>query len=227
MNAVTSAKGVRSLPELRVGGLERLSMCDWPGQLAATIFSQGCPWDCPYCHNPHLLPVKGQQEIPWSEVAAFLRRRRGLLDGVVFSGGEPTLQAALPSAIEEVRAMGYRIGLHTAGPYPGRLAAVLPLVDWVGFDIKAPFAEYRGITQVPGSGDKALESLRHLLASGVAYEVRTTVHPSLLDEAALDRLLGDLRDLGISDHRIQVFRPQGCANEDLVRAVTGTAATLN
>lgn len=226
MNAVTSGKTGRSLPELRVGGLERLSMCDWPGQLAATVFCQGCPWDCPYCHNPHLLPVKGQQEIPWGEILGFLKRRRGLLDGIVFSGGEPTLQAALPSAIAEVRAMGFRIGLHTAGPYPGRLAAVLPLVDWVGFDIKAPFAEYRGITQVPGSGAKALESLRHLLASNVPYEVRTTVHPALLDETALERLLADLRGLGIRDHKIQVFRPQGCANEDLVRTATGRAVPV-
>lgn len=224
MNAVTSAKIGQSLPDLRVGGLERLSMCDWPEQLAATIFCQGCPWDCPYCHNPHLLPVKGQQEIPWGEIVAFLKRRRGLLDGVVFSGGEPTLQSALPDAIKEVRAMGYRIGLHTAGPYPGRLAAVLPLIDWVGFDIKAPFAEYRGITQVPGSGAKALESLGHLLASGVAYEVRTTVHPALLDDAAMQRLLADLRALGIHGHKIQVFRPQGCADETLVPAPAGGTA---
>lgn len=224
MNAVTSAKIGQGLADLRVGGLERLSMCDWPGQLAATIFCQGCPWDCHYCHNPHLLPAKGQQEIRWKEVISFLERRRGLLDGVVFSGGEPTLQSALPDAIGEVRAMGYRIGLHTAGPYPARLAAILPLVDWVGFDVKAPFAEYRGITQVRGSGARAFESLFHLLASGVVYEVRTTVHPSLLDEAALERLLGDLQELGIREHKIQVFRPQGCADESLVRAAAGRVA---
>ena len=139
MNAATSAKNARGLAELRVGGLERLSMCDWPGELAATIFCQGCPWDCPYCHNPHLLPVTGRHEIAWREVVDFLKSRRGLLDGVVFSGGEPTLQSALPQAIAEVRDLGFRIGLHTAGPYPGRLAQVLPLVDWVGFDIKTPF----------------------------------------------------------------------------------------
>src|SRR5690606_38132990 len=120
MNAAISAKSARGLAELRVGGLERLSMCDWPGELAATIFCQGCPWDCPYCHNPHLLPVTGRHEIAWREVVDFLKSRRGLLDGVVFSGGEPTLQSALPQAIAEVRDLGFRIGLHTAGPYPGR-----------------------------------------------------------------------------------------------------------
>lgn len=218
MSVNTSASSAPVSARIRVGGLERLSMCDWPGELAATIFCQGCPWDCPYCHNPHLLPVEGQQEIPWEEVAAFLRSRRGLLDGVVFSGGEPTLQSALPEAMREAREMGFKIGLHTAGPYPGRLAQVLPLVDWVGFDIKAPFREYKSITQVKGSGAKALASLKHLLASGVEYEVRTTVHPVLLNEAAMERLLGDLAELGIRKHRIQVFRPQGCADPDLVRA---------
>lgn len=219
MSAATSAKGAQNSAELRVGGLERLSLCDWPGELAATIFCQGCPWDCPYCHNPHLLPVKGTHAIAWLEVMDFLKSRRGLLDGVVFSGGEPTLQACLPQAIQQVRSLGFRIGLHTGGAYPGRFAAALPFVDWVGFDIKAPFSEYRGITQVVGSGAKALASLRLLIASGVAYEVRTTVHPDLLDEAALVRLLDDLRALGIRDHKMQTFRPQGCANEDLVRAV--------
>jgi pyruvate formate lyase activating enzyme len=192
-------------------------MCDWPGELAATVFCQGCPWDCRYCHNPHLLPVKGQQEIPWREVVAFLEERRGLLDGVVFSGGEPTLQSGLARAMRQVKDMGYKIGLHTAGPYPERLFSVLPLVDWVGFDVKAPFSEYRGVTQVGGSGGKALASLRHLIGSGVPYEIRTTVHPSLLDEAALERLRSELSALKVSNHRIQVFRSQGCADAALVK----------
>ncbi len=82
---------------LRVGGLSPHSSCDWPGQLVATVFAQGCPWACAYCHNPHLLPARGSDEIAWEEVLAFLRTRRGLLDGVVFTGGEPTLQEALPA----------------------------------------------------------------------------------------------------------------------------------
>ncbi|HEX7972614.1 MAG TPA: anaerobic ribonucleoside-triphosphate reductase activating protein, partial [Thiobacillus sp.] len=153
---------------LRVGGLTPLSTTDWPGQLAAVVFCQGCPWRCGYCHNPDLIPARGANEIPWDDVLAFLHRRQGLLDGVVFSGGEPTLQAALPDAMREVRALGFRIGLHTGGAYPQRLAAVLPLVDWVGFDVKAPFADYARITGAAGSGARALAGLQQVLASGVA-----------------------------------------------------------
>ncbi|WP_051631318.1 anaerobic ribonucleoside-triphosphate reductase activating protein [Afifella pfennigii] len=204
------------MTELRVGGLSPLSSCDWPGELAATIFCQGCPWDCRYCHNQSLRPACGPQRIPWAEIVDFLARRRALLDGVVFSGGEPTLQAALPQAIREVRAMGFKIGLHTAGPYPERLKAVLPLVDWVGFDIKAPFPDYARITKAAGSGEKASESLRHLLQSGVAYQVRTTVHPSLLDEAALAWLKEDLAGRGVRGHVLQKFRREGCVDPELV-----------
>jgi pyruvate formate lyase activating enzyme len=137
---------------LRVGGLTPLSTTDWPGMLAAVVFCQGCPWRCGYCHNPDLIPPRGEHEIVWEEIIALLRRRQGLLDGVVFSGGEPTLQGDLAEAMREVRALGFKIGLHSGGAYPDRLAAVLPLVDWVGLDIKAPFDAYARITAAAGSG---------------------------------------------------------------------------
>jgi pyruvate formate lyase activating enzyme len=200
------------LTDLKVGGLARLSTCDWPGELVATIFCQGCPWDCPYCHNPHLRPTRDSPALAWTDVLTFLERRRGLLDGVVFSGGEPTLQAALPDAIHAVRTMGFRIGLHTAGPFPERLAALLPSVDWVGLDIKARFGDYERTTGVPGSGDKALASLRHLLDSGVDYEVRTTVHPGLLSRIDLLDLMEQLSVLSVKRYAIQAFR----ATSDIV-----------
>lgn len=201
--------------DLRIGGLQPWSACDWPGELAATVFCQGCGWACRYCHNPHLRPAHGNGP-SWREVIALLETRRGLLDGVVFSGGEPLLQSALPDAIAEVRALGFRVALHSGGPAPERFAAVLPLIDWVGFDIKAPFAEYENITGVAGSGAAAKKSLMLLRDSGVAYQLRTTVHPKLLDAAALDRLNGDLAMLGCGPTLVQPFRPQGCENPDLI-----------
>ncbi len=203
------------MTELAVGGLAPLSTCDWPGQLVATVFCQGCPWDCPYCHNPHLRPARCAGTVAWRDVLALLERRRGLLDGVVFSGGEPTLQAALPQAMRMVRALGFRIGLHTAGPYPDRLAALLPLVDWVGLDIKAPFDRYDSITGAPGSGDKARASLRHLLDSGVSYEVRTTVHPSLLNREDICHLMEQLASSGVGRYAVQAFRAAGCRPDRL------------
>ncbi|MEK7361688.1 MAG: anaerobic ribonucleoside-triphosphate reductase activating protein, partial [Pseudomonadota bacterium] len=134
---------------LQIGGLTPLSATDYPGELAAVVYCQGCPWRCGYCHNPHLLPGRAPGAIAWSEVLAFLGRRRGLLDAVVFSGGEPTAQPGLARAMRETKRLGYRIGLHSAGIYPRRFAEVLPLVDWVGFDAKAPFdAAYERITGV-------------------------------------------------------------------------------
>lgn len=216
MSAGSSAKRPPPAAELRVGGFVPLSTCDWPGELVATVFCQGCPWACGYCHNPHLVPPRAAKGIAWPDIVTFLDGRRGLLDGVVFSGGEPTLQPALPAAMREVRALGFRVGLHSAGPYPERLDAVLPLVDWIGFDVKAAFDDYARITGVRGSGAKASASLRRVLASGVAHDVRTTVHAALLDRAALTRLTADLEALGAREHRLQPFRAAGCTNEALL-----------
>ena len=200
---------------LRIGGFTPLSTTDWPGMLAAVVFCQGCPWRCRYCHNPGLIPAQGDSEVSWDSVLGLLRRRRGLLDGVVFSGGEPTLHAGLSDAIREVRELGFMIGLHTGGMYPQRLAALLPLLDWVGMDIKAPFADYARITGVPGSGEHARASLDLILQSGVKHEIRTTVHPALLDDVTLRSLAEELASRGVKHYAIQAFRSQGCTDESL------------
>jgi len=197
------------LAEPRIGGLARFSTVDWPDRLTATVFFQGCPWRCPYCHNAHLLSANGLAGagLSWPDVLSFLKRRRGLLDGVVVSGGEPTAQPGLTDAARAVRLMGFPVGLHTAGPWPERLAAVLPLLDWVGFDVKAPFEDYEAVTGLPGSGEQAQESLRRLIDSGIPFEVRTTVHPALLDDDALDHLAACLADMGVRHIVLQHARP--------------------
>lgn len=144
---------------------------------------------------------------------SFLRRRQGLLDAVVFSGGEPTLQDGLKQAITEVRELGFKIGLHTGGTYPSRLGELLPLSSWVGMDIKAAFTDYEKVTGTPASGEKARESARLLLASGVPYEFRTTVHPLYHTPDSLLQLAEELQQLGAKHFLLQEFRPQGCANE--------------
>lgn len=206
----TPPGGTPKAAGLRLGGLTPLSTADWPGRLAAVLFCQGCSWRCVYCHNPHLMPADAAPERGWEEALAFLRRRVGLLDAVVFSGGEPTLQAGLGAAMREVRALGFAVGLHTAGPCPDRLSAVLPMVDWVGLDIKAPFARYEHVSDVPGSGAKACESLLRVVGAGVDHECRTTVHPSLFTAAELAALSGSLYALGARRHVLQPFRSEGC-----------------
>lgn len=173
---------------LSIGGLTPFTTIDYPGKLAAVLFCQGCPWRCGYCHNQHLLDAGQSGTMAWDEIMAFLHHRRGLLDGVVFSGGEPTLQAGLVAALTEVRQMGYLIGLHTAGPYPDRLAACLPLLDWVGMDLKAPFECYDAITGVEGSGRAAARSAELVRLSSVPRQFRTTLDPFLRAECRLDKV---------------------------------------
>lgn len=181
--------------QLVVGGVTPFTTIDFPGRLAAVVFCQGCPWRCSYCHNPHLLP-RGPGARPWPDVLAWLETRRGLLDGVVFSGGEPLLQRGLAAALADVRALGFATALHTAGIYPERLAEALPLVDWIGFDVKAPFDDYASIVDCDG-GRAARRALELLLDSGVAHEIRCTVPPEL-DAAALERMSAELAGLGVA-----------------------------
>lgn len=196
---------------LRVGGIVPFTATDFPGRFAAAVFVQGCPWRCGYCHNPHLQPRRRGAHA-WADLIALLERRAGLLDGVVFSGGEPTIDPALPDAIAEVRSLGLAVGLHTACIYPRRLATVLPMLDWVGFDIKAPFANYEKVTGVPGSGEPARQCMEMIIASGVAHECRTTLHPALVSEHEVEQLAGALAEAGVRNYALQMFRAQGCGN---------------
>lgn len=205
---------------LRVGGLVPLTTLDFPGQLACVLFCQGCAWRCGYCHNPELIRKGAAYDIPWPELLAFLQRRRGLLDAVVFSGGEATLQPALPAAMQQVRELGFKVGLHSAGVKPGSLQRVLPLCDWVGFDVKALEEETTLITGISGSGQANWRSLELLLGSQVAYECRTTVHWQLFDCRRLQRLAERLAGLGVSHFVVQQVRSQRMLDPNLGPSIT-------
>lgn len=192
---------------LVVGGLTPFTTIDFPDRLAAVVFCQGCPWRCGYCHNRHLQPSQDSTHC-WADVLSWLASRRGLLDGVVFSGGEPLLQRGLAAALGDVRALGFATGLHTAGIYPQRLAAVLPLLDWVGLDIKGPFADYPRITG-GGNGEAARAALALLHAAGTAHEIRCTVDTTLLDTDAMMRMADELADHGVSRLVLQSCRQPG------------------
>jgi pyruvate formate lyase activating enzyme len=216
--AAPAAPAAIAAPRLRVGGLEPFTTTDYPGSLAAVIFCQGCPWRCGYCHNPHLIAARGDDERELGRILDWLVTRRGLLDAVVFSGGEPTAQPELPAAIDAVRALGFAVGLHTGGAYPRRLAQALPKLDWVGVDVKASVAHYATVTQVPGSGSSAFESLDLVRSAGIAHEVRTTVHPLLTPPDAMEQLARELAARNVMRWILQPFRPTGCTNETLVAA---------
>jgi pyruvate formate lyase activating enzyme len=203
---------------LRVGGLVPFTATDFPRKLAAVVFCQGCPWRCGYCHNPHLVPSKRTTDLDWQEVRAWLDSRRGLLDAVVFSGGEPLAQPSLVHAMRDVRALGFAIGLHTGAAYPRRLVHVLDLVDWIGLDVKAAQDDYASVTGVTDSGRMAWAGLDAVLRSAVAFEVRTTVHPLLTPAASLERIARELAARGIPRWVLQRFRGKGCADAQLVEA---------
>ena len=189
-----------------IGGLMPLTTIDFPDRLSAVVFCRGCPWRCGYCHNPELQKRSRETGVRWADLVDFLSRRRGLLDGVVFSGGEPTLQSGLGEAVYTIKSMGYQVGLHTAGPYPDRLATLLPSLDWVGMDIKAPIEHYESVTGVPGSGARALASAERILDSGIPYEFRTTVDRSLLKGNVLYSLGRYLAALGVRNYVLQECR---------------------
>nr|WP_268993695.1 anaerobic ribonucleoside-triphosphate reductase activating protein [Stutzerimonas stutzeri] len=195
-----------------------LTTLDFPDHLACVLFCQGCGWRCRYCHNPQLIPACGNEEKPWSEILAFLEQRVGLLEAVVFSGGEPTLQTGLPEAIAQVRALGYKVGLHSAGIKPKLFASILPLVDWVGFDVKALPEQSTAITGVDGSGKANWRSLEHLLESGVEHECRTTVHWQLFDADSLWDMAQRLRRLGVERFAVQCVRTARMLDDNLAES---------
>ena len=195
-----------SIPALRVGGFTPFTTIDFPGELAAVVYLQGCPWRCRYCHNGELLDAGVESLVAWDDVLDLLRKRRGLLDAVVFSGGEPTAQQALGAAMRDARELGFSVGLHSAGCYPQRLARLLPLIDWVGLDIKTLPEDYPALTGVGNSGQRAFESLQLVLDSGVRHEARVTVHGQLQDAQRLLRLLDLLEEYGVVEPVLQRCR---------------------
>lgn len=159
-----------------IGGLQKTSLLDFPEKIAAIVFTMGCNFRCGYCHNPEL--INGEAKI--EEVFEFLKTRQGKLDGVVITGGEPCLQKDLPEFIKQVKELGFAVKLDTNGSFPEMLEKVLPDLDYVAMDIKAPLEKYSQIVNVDVDTSKILKSIEVLKNDGVDYEFRTTVVKSQL-----------------------------------------------
>lgn len=164
---------------MRILGLQKLSLLDFPGKVAATVFTGGCDLRCPFCHNaPLVLPGRGASALDAGAVLDFLASRRGLLDGVVLSGGEPLLQPDAADFLAEVKAMGFAVKLDTNGCHPDALADILDrrLADYVAMDIKNSLEKYPWTVGVPGFDTAPVERSARLLMEGPAdYEFRTTL----------------------------------------------------
>ena len=193
-------------------GILPLSLLDWPGRTACVVFTAGCDLHCRFCHNPELvLPaaVKASRadRVPQAAVLGFLAARRGKLDGVVVCGGEPTLHPGLEDFCRAAKALGYPVKLDTNGQRPDVVASLLEqkLVDYVAMDFKHAPEKYDALTQVPGSGARALETARILAASGTDHELRTTVASGVHDAADIAAIRAAL-PAGIRRRRLQNFR---------------------
>lgn len=192
-----------------IGGLQKSSLIDYPGKISAIIFTQGCNFRCPYCHNPELITGNSEQKIENDSplpsplrtlpkerlnivpersglrvrvILKFLETRRGKLDGVVITGGEPTLHKSLPEFIRQIKGLGFCVKLDTNGTNPDMLQKLIEenLIDYVAMDIKAPVEKYHEVTCCKLNTENILKSIEILKNSSVEYEFRTTVVKSQL-----------------------------------------------
>ena len=195
---------------MQIKGWVRTSLIDYPGKIAAVLFTGGCNFRCPYCQNPELvLHPESLPEIDPAEIFQFLTRRRGLIDGVVITGGEPTLQKGLDDFMRKLKELGLAIKLDTNGYRPQVLRDLLErdLLDYVAMDIKASPAKYPLAAGVPIDVQRIEKSVRLILSSGIDHEFRTTVVPGIVapeDVEEMARLIA-----GAGKYILQQFRPQG------------------
>jgi pyruvate formate lyase activating enzyme len=193
---------------MKIGGLEKNSLIDYPGELAAVVFTVGCVFRCPFCYNPMLVlsPLgdrrgdislpKGQESekghtlLNEDDLFLFLKSRVGKLDAVVISGGEPTMHPDLPEFIRRIRALGFKIKLDTNGTNPKMLEKLLAekLIDYLAMDIKAAPEDYNRAAGVNFDFEKIKKSVKIIKESGLPYEFRTTCVPGFIDEEAVAKM---------------------------------------
>lgn len=176
---------------MRIGGFQKFSLIDYPGKCSAVVFTQGCNFRCPYCHNPELVhPTLFEEPLDVMAILGFLSRRRGLLDGVVVTGGEPTLHHDLPEFLARLKAMGFSVKLDTNGGHPIVLSDIIThgLADFIAMDVKAPFEDYNRLAGVKVNIEAVQESINLIQRSGLEHLFRTTYPPDLLTEKDIRRL---------------------------------------
>jgi len=194
---------------IKIGDIEKFSIVDFPSKIAAVVFMQGCPWRCPFCYNQSLQKTEAEEGASWDNLLHLLEHRKGILDAVVFSGGEPLLQKMLPEAMDEVRSLGFAVGLHTGGFAPEALKRVINKVSWVGLDIKAPLndKQYQKATGSTVKSENIKMSLQILLDSGICFECRTTCDPRILQTEDIYEIADELSSMGVKEYYLQKYRP--------------------
>jgi pyruvate formate lyase activating enzyme len=193
-----------------IGGIQKMTLIDYPGKIAATVFSVGCNFRCHFCHNPELVLVDPKVEnsiLHEDEVLSFLMSRKNLLEAVCLTGGEMTMQKDLPEFIKKIKAMGFFVKLDTNGTNPEMLKRLLKekLLDYIAMDIKAPWPKYESVVNRKIDLEKLKKSVKIIIASGLPHEFRSTVLPRL-------HSVKDIMDMakqvsGADAYFLQQFKP--------------------
>lgn len=199
---------------MKISGLQKTSLIDYPNKLSCIIFTQGCNLRCPYCHNPELvLPEKFLPLMDLEEIFSFLKRRKRYLDGAVITGGEPCIQEGLDGFLKEVKKLGYAVKLDTNGTRPDvieKLAAE-KLIDYIAMDIKAPSGKYEILTGTGADTKKIASSVSFIMDSGIEYEFKTTVVYPLLQKEDFHLIGRQIQ--GARMHYLQHFVPSAAIDE--------------
>jgi len=176
---------------LKIGGLQKLTLLDYPGKIAATLFLAGCNFRCGFCHNPDLVIVKQDANlIPEAEVLDFLKKRKGVLDGVCIGGGEPLFQPEIREFLAKIKDLGYLIKLDTNGFNSSLLEQLVKekLIDYIAMDIKASLGKYEAFTGLKSDFKNIRDSIKLIMASGLPYEFRTTVLPKFHNSEEIEKI---------------------------------------
>lgn len=204
---------------MKLGGIQACSLIDYPGHLSAVVFTIGCNFRCPYCHNPELVE-ETSDELEFDDLLVFLKKRQGKLDGVTITGGEPTLHEDLPEFIARIKNLGFKIKLDSNGTNPDMLKEIIDAgqVDYLAMDIKSPLAVYSQIVGRPVATEKIARSIEILISCGVPYEFRTTVIKSLLSVDNFHQIGEEIR--GAKKYYLQKFVPTKILNPQFLKKTT-------
>lgn len=220
-----------------IGGLQKFTALDYPGKIAATVFTAGCNFRCPFCHNGEIVKIGGEgsfDRMEEKEVLDFLRSRVGELDGVCITGGEPTLHLDLLDFIERIKEMGFLVKLDTNGSniIAAKNAIDRNLADYFAIDIKTSFEKYHLVNTPDGVADIVLETIDYITNTGTPFELRTTVVPGIVALEDFDSIAEKINNKNpeilrnISRYSIQAFRPQKCLDKNFEKVIPYSDETL-
>jgi len=212
---------------LKIGGLQKLTLLDYPGKIAANIFLAGCNFRCGFCHNPDLVIIEPDTNfVTESEVLDFLNKRKGVLDGVCIGGGEPLLQPEIEEFLNKIKDLGYLIKLDTNGFKAALLQKLIQqrLIDYIAMDIKSSINKYEKITGLKSDFKTIRQSIELIKNSGLPYEFRTTILPKYHDAKEIE-MIGQMI-AGADNYYLQNFRNQKTLDPTFSKEPSFTDAEL-